>query len=327
MKTVLVTGGTGFIGRPLIQALVAGGDRVRCLVRTPRPLAGAELVLGDITHPDTLPEALRGVDVVYHLAGATLVRHPLEYRRVNALGTRHLAQACAAQPRPPLVVYLSSMAAAGPAVDGRPRGEDDPPQPVSHYGASKLAGEQALAEVSDRVPVTIVRASSTFGPGDPNAVRLFKAAQMGLNGVPGSPDVRLAMIYLDDVVRALQLAARHGARLNGDGRRGVYFAAMERQTTLGELGQLAGHAVGRRYVKTVGLPRAFARFWGRSIDLVVSVTGRPRLLTSDKIREAYAGSWTCRIDKARDELGFVCDVGLPDGFALTVAWYREHGWL
>ncbi|MFO0844400.1 MAG: NAD-dependent epimerase/dehydratase family protein [Gemmataceae bacterium] len=327
MTTVLVTGGTGFIGRPLVQALLARGDRVRCLVRASRPPDGAEPVPGDITQPNTLPEALRGVDVVYHLAGATLVWHPVVYRRANALGTRNLARACAEQPRPPLVVYLSSLAAAGPAVDGRPRTEDDPPRPASYYGRSKLGGERALAEVADRVPGTVVRACATVGPGDPNGIRLFQAAKVGVNGVPGTPDFRLAMIYVEDVVRALLLAADRGARLNGDGRTGVYFAAMERQATLGELGQLAGDAIGNPRVKTVGLPRWFARLWGGGLDLFVAVTGQKRLLTTDRIREAYAGSWTCRTDKARDELGFTCQVGLADGFARTVAWYRAHGWL
>lgn len=327
MATVLVTGATGFIGRCLVQALLTGGHRVRCLMRTPRPIAGTETAFGDITRPDTLPEALRGVDVVHHLAGATLVRHPVEYRRVNSTGTRHLAETCAALAKPPVVVYLSSLAAAGPSIDGRPREETDPPAPVSKYGASKLAGEHWLAAVADRVPATIVRACSTFGPGDANAVRLFKAAKLGVNGVPGSPDVRLAMIYVEDAVRALMLAAERGERLNGDGRRGVYFAAMEQQATLGELGQLAGAAVGTMRVKTIGMPRAFARFWGRCIDLAVALSGQTRLLTSDKMREAYAGSWTCRTEKAKGELGFVCDVGLADGFARTAGWYREHGWL
>jgi nucleoside-diphosphate-sugar epimerase len=296
-------------------------------VRAPRPIPGAETALGDITRPETLPGALLGVDVVYHLAGATLVRHPVEYRRVNSTGTRHLAEACAAAARPPVVVYLSSLAAAGPAIDGRPREESDPPAPVSKYGMSKLAGERWLAAVAGRVPVTVVRAASTFGPGDANALRLFKAARLGLNGVPGSPDVRLAMIYVEDVVRALLLAAERGRRLDGDGQRGVYFAAMDQQATLGDLGQLAGAAVGQPRVKTVGLPRAFARFWGRCIDLAIALTGQTRLLMYDKIREAYAGSWTCRTDKAKAELGFACRIGLAEGFTRTVAWYREHGWL
>src|SRR4051794_34848398 len=89
---VLVTGGTGFIGPRLINELVRRGDRVRCLVRRPRRLPdGVEAVRGDMLNAPVLKEALAGVEVVYHLAGGTIVRHPIHYRRLNAQGTDLLA--------------------------------------------------------------------------------------------------------------------------------------------------------------------------------------------------------------------------------------------
>ena len=86
-------------------------------------------------------------------------------------------------------------------------------------------------------------------------------------------------------------------------------------------------AVGRPEARTVGLPRAFCRFWGHVIDAWVTFTRHPRLLTADKMRDMLAGSWACATEKAKAELGFMCAVGLREGFARTVAWYREHGWL
>lgn len=328
-KTVLVTGATGFIGQLLVRTLLAQGDRVRCLVRKLHPSLppDAESVLGDVTHPETLPRAVAGVDLVYHLAGATLVRHPVEYRRVNAWGTRNLAQACAQISSPPVVVYLSSLAAAGPSPPDRPREEGDSPAPVSHYGRSKLAGERALASLAPRLQATVIRAAGVLGPGDTNALRLFKAAQLGLNGVPGSADVRLAMIHVEDVIRCLMAAAERGERLSLDSSQGVYFAAMPEQPTLQELGRLAGEAVGQKVVRTVGLPRSFCWLWGHVIDLWIAVTGQVRLLMKDKMREALAGSWICSTDKARRELGFQCDVTLVEAFTRTVAWYRAKGWL
>src|SRR5581483_7764827 len=102
--------------------------------------------------------------------------------------------------------------------------------------------------------------------------------------------------------------------------RGVYFAALDEQPTLAEVGRLSGECVGRPGARTVGLPRAFCRFWGHVIDAWVTFTRHPRLLTADKMRDMLAGSWTCTTQKAKDELGFSCQVGLREGFARTVAW-------
>jgi nucleoside-diphosphate-sugar epimerase len=191
-----------------------------------------------------------------------------------------------------------------------------------------LAGEQALRSVAHRVRTTVVRGGVVFGPGDPNSVYLFKAAKFGVNGIPGSPNVRLAWIYVEDMVRVLVAAESRGAHLDlDDPTRGVYYAALTEQPTLFEVGHLAAAAVGRGAPRTVALPWLFCWGWGRMIDVWVSVTRMKRLLTSDKMREALAGSWMCRTDKASRELGVHCEVSLADGFARSVAWYRQQGWL
>src|SRR5512137_826456 len=102
---------------------------------------GAEVVRGDVSRPESLPEAVAGVDVVVHLAGLVKAVTPAELFAVNARGTRDLAVAAAAAGRPRFVL-VSSLAAAGPSRPGHPRTEDQAPAPVSDYGRSKLAAEE-----------------------------------------------------------------------------------------------------------------------------------------------------------------------------------------
>lgn len=328
MTQVLVTGGTGFIGPRLVSRLVQRGYRVRCLMRRRGRLPdGVEEVRGDLNDAAALRSALDGVDVVYHLAGATIVRHPLVYRATNARGTRRLAQACATMAKPPTVVYLSSLAAAGPATPGRPRTEDDSPSPVSRYGQSKLAGERALHAVSPRVPVSVIRAPTVFGPGDPNLYKLIRAARAGVMVGPRQLDAQLSWIYVDDLVEVLILAAERGARLEPTGSLGIYNAALADTTSLVEAAHLAATLQGRKGVRVVYVPAAVCLFGGHVIDLWNALTGRARLVTRDKIREGLAGTWTCRVDRARVELGHQCEVGLEEGFRRSIAWYRERGWL
>ncbi len=123
MTRVLVTGGTGFIGRALLARLLQRGDRVRCLLRGARRdrtrpdllrPQDVEYMAGDVLDPASLERALADVQVVYHLAGATVVRSWREFALGNDVGNRNVAEACAAPSRP-VVVYVSSLAAAGPA--------------------------------------------------------------------------------------------------------------------------------------------------------------------------------------------------------------------
>jgi nucleoside-diphosphate-sugar epimerase len=332
MARVLVTGATGFIGRHLVPLLTARGDRVCCLVRRPAadslfPNLDIEYRRGDVTDAASLTDAVRGVEVVYHVAGATLVRSSAEYHRVNADGTRHVAEACAAQPNPPKIVYVSSLAAAGPSAPDRPHTEADPPAPVSKYGRSKLAAEDALRAVADRVPTTVLRPPSVTGPGDPHNLVLFRAARRGLVAAPGSTARRLAWIDVRDLARALVLAADRGEALGPTAGQGVYYTALPETTTYAELGRLAGATVGQSRVWAVPLPWVTCRTAGAFNDLIGRLTGRPRLLTTDKLRDGLAGSWTCSSAKAARDLGFTCDISLAESFRQMADWYRARGLL
>jgi dihydroflavonol-4-reductase len=333
MARVLVTGATGFIGRHLVRHLVKRGDRVRCLIHEKEArVADAECFPGDITLPVTLDRAIREVDVVYHLAGATVVASPHRYKAVNSLGTRHLGEACARLANPPVLVFLSSLAAAGPTIPDQPRREEDAPVPVSEYGRSKLQAEHYLRQVAGRLPITVLRPPGVFGPGDTNLLTLFKIARWGVNFIPGSVDQQLSFIYVDDLVEALPYAAEQGERLLDQGSgldhaRGIYFVAMEERCSLEGLGGLAANAMGRDAVRPLVIPAWVGKIVTRTNDFLARLTMQPMLLTSDKMSEALAGSWICSSASARRAWGFTCRTRLAEGFQKTVRWYRQQGWL
>ena len=178
MSKTLVTGASGFIGTHLVRALVEKGHAVTCLVRQrsvvkPLEALGTRLCAGDVTDANSLTSAVNGQDVVFHLAGRTRALNAHEFHAVNEGGTRAVAQACAAQTPPPVLVIVSSLAAAGPSTLDRPHVETDPSAPVSHYGRSKRAGELAAAAMAHRIPVTVVRPPIVIGPGDRLGLPLF----------------------------------------------------------------------------------------------------------------------------------------------------------
>jgi nucleoside-diphosphate-sugar epimerase len=336
MARVLVTGGTGFIGRHLVRRLAGRGDQVRCLVRSPEralqtagPDAPAvEYVRGDVTAPDSLAAAAAGMEVVYHLAGATLPLRRSDYQEVNAEGTRRLAEVCARQPTPPTFVYVSSLAAAGPATDDHPLTEDCPLHPVSEYGRSKLAAERYLHSLAGKLPVTILRPPGVFGPGDPYTVKLFRLARWGIMFVPGRRLFRLSWIDVADLVEAMILAAGRGRRLAADrADEGVYFVALDERPSVVELTQLLAEIVDRRRLRILHVPVALGWLGAHINDLRGRLTARAYWLNPDKLREALAGSWICDPSRAKRELGFACRTDLAGGLRAASRWYHDHGWL
>jgi nucleoside-diphosphate-sugar epimerase len=336
MARVLVTGATGFIGHHLVRRLVERGYQVRCLVRRWPLLAGdplpsaVEYVQGDITVREALDAAVAGVETVYHLAGATLAIHPSTFRRVNSLGTRYLAEACARCSTPPTFVYISSLAAAGPSRQ-RPRSEDRPSCPVSAYGRSKLGGERNLRKLASRLPATILRPPCVFGPGELYMLKLLQQIRYGIVLRPGHRSFRLSWIYVDDLVEAIFLAAERGQRLlpdaDPDDERGVYFVSLDELPTVIELANLLAELMGRRHCWDLRVPALLCWLGACVNDYRALLTGRAYFVNSDKLREALAGSWTCDASKAKRELDFVCRTDLMTGLRTTVRWYHDRGLL
>jgi len=303
-----------FIGRHLVQRLIQRGDRVSCLVRATAHIddlrsAGVRLITGDVTDRAGMGRALEASQaaIVFHLAGLTKALRADDFARVNAGGVESVAGACAARADPPVLVVVSSLAAAGPCAGGRSCVEGDLPKPVSAYGRSKQAGEQAAANYAAGVSISIVRPPIVFGPGDRGMLEMFRPiARWGIHVVPGRGACRFALIHVTDLVEGLLLAAEKGERLQPGGSpgQGVYFVAAEDDPTYAELGQAMAAALENGRAAVVPMPRPLMRLAGLCGDALGRIRRRPGWVNSDKIAEALAGSWTCSSVKARTHLGW-----------------------
>ena len=276
---------------------------------------------------------MAGRDVVYHVAGATKAVGKAALFRVNHEGTQNVARVCAEQPHPPVLVYVSSLAAAGPSSADRPRVETDPLRPVCHYGHSKRAAELALRRHADRVPITIVRPPIILGPADREGLAMFRPVRrFRVHVMPGSGRQRYSLIHVGDLCQLLILAAERGRRIeteesDADARaKGCYFAACREHPTYAELGPDAPRRRGpSRRGDGAGRPWPACGPWPPWSRRVSRVIRRPLYLNLDKAREIAAGSWTCSPQAAIDQLGFAPDVPLAQRLRETAEWYRAAG--
>jgi nucleoside-diphosphate-sugar epimerase len=317
----LVTGAGGFLGTALVRALSARGDVVRALVRRPAPalaLPGVEIATGDATDPAALRGAVRGVDVVFHLAGVRRAADPQEFLRVNAGSTRALLEACAAEvPGLTRFVLAGSMAAAGPS--RTPRREEEPLSPVEPYGASKAEAERVALSFAGRLPVVVARPPRIMGPGDRENLLFFRIARAGL--VLDFGDRPLSWIDVDDCARALLLLA------TAPGAPGqAFFLASPETTTAAGLIAEAARALGVR-TRRLRVPDGMLRALAAGADVITRVSGRKLPLNRKLAAQVLAPGWVCDPAKARALLGFEATTPLAASIARAARWYLEAGWL
>ncbi len=218
---VCVTGGTGFLGAALVKNLLAKGVSVRVLAR-PSVRAdelesqGAQVIRGEVGDSDCIARSVEGADVVYHLAAKVdTPGSKADFLQTNVAGTERVLTA-SLQQGVGRVVYASSLAVYGPVASGERIDENTPcdesPQLRDFYAESKIAADQLANSFARKtgLPLTIVRPGIVYGPGRPLPVALLGFTLGGTNFVFGKPNHRIPLNYIENLVDAMQAAARSG---------------------------------------------------------------------------------------------------------------------
>lgn len=330
-RRCLVTGGGGFLGRAIVEALLSRGDQVTVLARGDYPelrAMGCRLVRADLGSDDDLAPHLAGVDVVFHAASKTGVwgsRGDFFYTNVG--GVERLLSACRTA-QIGRFVYTSSPSATFDGRDAEGATEADCPYPThfeAPYPESKAVAEaMVLAANSPTLATVALRPHLIYGPRDPHIVpRLIARRRQGRLRRVGDGHNRVGITFVDNAAQAHLNAAdrlQPGAACAGK----AYFITDAEPVTLWSWIDELLVAVGEKPVSgavsvgtAVTAGRLLQWIWG-----TFGLRGEPPM-TPFVAKELASSHWYDLSGAARD-LGYAPAVSGAEGFARTVAYFRAH---
>jgi len=313
-----MTGATGFIGWHVARRFLESGWQVRALVRpeSRRPVPDrVERIVAPLREPEVVA-ASAGAEILIHMAAVVGIRSGDEFRRSNVEATAEVVKA--AQRLGVRLVHMSSLGATGPGSPSDPPTEDSPLRPVNLYGESKRDAEH-LVRSATGIEWTILRPTLVYGPRDRNFFPMFRLARRGIFPIV-SADAVYNVVHVGDVARLVEMAATSPAAI-----RETFFAGHPHQVTLRELMAPLAPIYGKTF-RPIPVPRAV--LWlGAQAGSAARTLGLNVPLDRARWNEMKSPGFVCRVDKARERLGFVAAIELSEGLKETAEWYERAGWI
>jgi nucleoside-diphosphate-sugar epimerase len=319
---ILVTGGTGFLGRHLVAWLCHAGYQLRILTRHPDAYPwldtypNVEVVQGDLNQIDTLRDAMQDCRYVVHAAGLfSMWSSAGDFFATNVQGTDNLAQA-AIENNVARMIYVSTVAVIGHPQPNRVVDEKHPPAPADTYQESKLSAERLLLQYHQQkqLSVVILRPGAFYGPhGEYAFNRLFFAdAMRGLMMQMDGGNYVIFPAYIEDVAQAILLSLTEGRE--------------------GEIYNICGQPISHQYAfdivtelahlpyPRIHMPGFIGRNFSRLLELIAYITKREPFYPIG-LKSYVFNDWHVSSEKAKRELGFK-PTPFYDGAQKTLAWYR-----
>jgi nucleoside-diphosphate-sugar epimerase len=326
-KKVLVTGASGLTGGHLARRLLQKGYNVKALVRKTSNISelknlDIEIVFGDLTERDSLIEALKGVDIVYHIAAAFRKENlPKKvFWAVNVQGTKNILEA-SLNSGVKRFIHCSTVGVHG-RIAHPPANENSPYNPGDNYQKSKTEGEKLARQFfeQNRLPGVIVRPVGIYGPGDTRFLKLFKFIQSQKFIMFGNGKVLYHLTYIDDLVEGFLLCGEKETAVGN-----TYIIGGEEYLSLNRLCSIIAKAL------NVPLNKRHLPFWPLWMaSFLCEILCKPLRIEPPLYRrrlDFFSKDRAFDISKAKEDLGYTPKFSLERGIALTVDWYRQQGLL
>jgi len=321
----LVTGASGFIGSHLVEHLSKHGYRVTCLLRKTSSLEylkgiDTEIIRGDLNDIAFLKDAVKNKNYVFHLAAVIESSDPKLYHRTNILGTKLLALACRESSRNiKKFLFISSIAASGPSKKGILKKEEDECVPINEYGRSKLEAEKIVEEIlDDIIPYVIIRPPNVYGPREKELLQAIKIIQRHIKPLLGNGDRQTSLIYVEDLVRAIRMAAENPSAVKK-----TYFITDGNTYSWRDI---TDQIIEELDIKGpfIPIPYPIMLLIGVISEMFSKLREKGPSITLERINNVRKNYYIYDPSRAFKELGFRPEIALKEGIRRVIKWHREY---
>ena len=305
-KIAAITGGTGFVGKHLITALIDQGYQINALTRRPQPeTENINWIEGDLDNIPSLERLSQNADVFFHLAGLIKARNSSDFQQVNRNSVTTLLDVLHKSGHRPHFILLSSLAARE--------------RHLSAYAESKRQGEEILQKFAGDIPWTILRPPGVYGPEDMETLKIFKAIASRIAPMPGGLTNRSSWIFGPDLAQAMIAVARskncfHQILDVDDGTKNGY--------SMQDIYATASNILNIKPLPFV-VPKIILKNTARMNVLFSTLFNYIPMVTPDKVNELCFPDWICRGPHVTDMTEWKPQTTLKSGFDLTLKWYKE----
>ena len=323
----LVTGASGFTGRYMVDNLLEHGYKVRVFVRPTSQIdflqeKPVEIVYGHLEIAQDLDRAVQGVDIVYHIAALYRAANvdDSEYFKINVEGTRHVLEA-SLRHGVKRVLHCSTGGVHG-HIANPPADENAPFNSGDLYQDSKLEGEKlAMRYCHEKgLPVTIVRPTGIYGPGDMRMLKMYKMIKNRKFIMFGKGNVFYHLTFVTDTVEGFRLAAESPKAIGQ-----AYIIGGAEYFTLAEFAKTVAKVLG------VSIPKIKLPVWplygaAWACEKICIPLGIQPPIFRRRV-DIFVKSRAFDISKAERDLGYNPQVSVEEGIKITAEWYRQNGYL
>lgn len=324
---ILITGGTGFIGSHLVDALVSKEEDIRLLVRKTSNIEkfknlGVDIFYGDITDKNTLKGIAKDVDIVYHLAGKVgeWGASDSEFIKINIEGTKNILNT-SLENNVNHFIFCSTPGVLG-LTGYREAKEDLPYNPRGIYEKTKCEAEKLVMRFHEemKLPITIIRPDFVYGPGDMRRLKFYKLIKNNFFFMIGDGESFLHPSYISDIIYGFELV-RNNRKAIGE----VYNIAGPRPIMVREYLETIAR-VQNVTIPRFKVPKVFAVNAASFLEKISPVTNKEPLISQSKI-DFLTINHGSDISKIKNQLGYFPKIEFEDGIKRTIDWYITNKYI